>query len=341
MNSDAPTPSLPTELPDAPPPGVQIFLGPDGLRAGWGILLFVAIFALLALSADLLQTLFFPHSLGSFAFATPTGVLLAEGRLLLIVALTTFVMAKIERRPLTAYGFACHRCLRNFSVGLVWGLALLSLLVFILRATGLLVFDARLLHGAAALRYAAIWSLGFLLVGLVEESTFRGYLQFTLARGIGGVSHLLHATHADTIGFWTAAFVLSFGFGFTHHSNPGESPIGLLAAALIALVFCLSLWRTGSLWWAIGFHAAWDWAESFLYGVSDSGIVIVGRLFATHPTGRALLSGGLTGPEGSLYILLIVVLATAVIFFPLPRNLRDKPAASPPRQPNSELGSII
>jgi len=27
---------------------------------------------------------------------------------------------------------------------------------------------------------------------------------------------------------------------------------------------------TGSLWWAVGFHAAWDWGQSCFYGTADS-----------------------------------------------------------------------
>jgi hypothetical protein len=102
----------------------------------------------------------------------------------------------------------------------------------------------------------------------------------------------------------------------------------MLSAGLISIVFCLSLWRTGSLWWAIGFHAAWDWTESFLYGVSDSGMVVQGHLFHTHPEGRPIFSGGLTGPEGSLFILPIVALTAAVILLTLP-NARRNQAASP------------
>jgi uncharacterized protein len=46
----------------------------------------------------------------------------------------------------------------------------------------------------------------------------------------------------------------------------------MLTVVLVAMVFCFSLWRTGSLWWAIGFLAAWDWSESFLYIVPGSGL---------------------------------------------------------------------
>jgi membrane protease YdiL (CAAX protease family) len=250
---------------------------------------------------------------------------------LLSVLIATWLMGKIERRPNSAYGLGGKRRLPNFLSGLAWGVALLSLLVFTLRASGLLVFDARLLFGASALRFGALWLSGFLLVGLFEETFFRGYLQFTLARGIGGIYDWLRARYLPALdapgidtnapGFWIAALLLSFGFGFSHRTNPGESPIGLVAAAFIAVVFCLSLWRTGSLWWAIGFHAAWDWAQSFLYGVADSGMMVQGHLFATRPAGRVLLSGGLTGPEGSLFILPIVAATAAVIVLTLPRSI--------------------
>ena len=131
---------------------------------------------------------------------------------------------------------------------------------------------------------------------------------------------LFRARHANTFGFWTAALLLSILFGLGHSSNQGESPIGLLSAGLIGLVFCLSLWRTGSLWWVIGFHAAWDWAQSFLYGVADSGTMVEHHFLATHPVGKSLMSGGSTGPEGSVFVLLILALVSLVIVFTLPRT---------------------
>jgi uncharacterized protein len=86
------------------------------------------------------------------------------------------------------------------------------------------------------------------------------------------------------------------------------------------MVFCLSLWRSGSLWWAIGFHASWDWGQSFLYGVADSGLMVQHHLFATHPEGKPILSGGSTGPEGSIYVLAVLALVVLIIFFTLRRT---------------------
>ncbi len=72
--------------------------------------------------------------------------------------------------------------------------------------------------------------------------------------------------------FWQAAWVTSTVFGLYHTSNSGENWIGILAAAFIGFVFCVSVRVTGSAWWAIGCHAAWDWAETFFYGTADSGM---------------------------------------------------------------------
>jgi membrane protease YdiL (CAAX protease family) len=202
-----------------------------------------------------------------------------------------------------------------------WGVVLISLLIGLLRAAGLLVFDARLLTGPAVLRYAALWLGAFVLVAVLEETYLRGYLQFALTRVMTPIYRRMFGTrHADRAGFWTAALILSFAFGLTHNTNPGESPLGLVSAGIAGLLFCLSLWRTGSLWWAIGFHAAWDWGQSFLYGVADSGLIVQGRLFATHVVGRPVLSGGVTGPEGSILLLPVMGIGVAVVLLTLPRG---------------------
>ena len=301
----------------------HIFIGKDGLRAGWSLLIFIAIFAAIAWGVNVIShKLHAPdrNAAQPGSEISPRFGLLAEGIPFLITLLVTWIMSKIERRPNSVYGLGDSRKLQHFFAGLGWGVTCLSLLVLTLVKTGLLVIDGRLLHGSEILRYGAIWLLGFFLVGLVEEYLTRGYVQYTLTRGIAGFYHWAFKTrHSAALGFWTSAVVLSILFGLGHGKNPGESPIGLLSAGLAAMVFCLSLWRTGSLWWAIGLHTSWDWGQSFLYGVADSGLMVQHHLLATHPVGKPILSGGTTGPEGSVFIVGILVLVIFIILFTLPR----------------------
>lgn len=298
----------------------RIFYGTDGLRAGWSLLLFVAMFAALIAGAVKIGSRIHPPSSGHHD-RTPLGAILGEGPPLLIAVLVTWAMSRVERRPNSVYGLGGGRRLRHFGAGLAWGVVCLSLLILTLVKSGLLAIERRLLFGSDVLRYGAVWLAGFLLVGMLEEYLTRGYLQYTLTRGLAGLYRWAFKTrHSKALGFWTAALIFSIVFGLGHGSNPGESPIGLLSAGLAAMVFCLSLWRTGSLWWAIGFHTTWDWAQSFLYGVADSGVMVQHRLLATHPVGRALLSGGTTGPEGSIFILGMLALIALIIMFTLPRT---------------------
>jgi membrane protease YdiL (CAAX protease family) len=124
---------------------------------------------------------------------------------------------------------------------------------------------------------------------------------------------MLHIRKIPRSGFWQAAWVTSTLFGYVHTGNGGENWIGIFAAALIGFVFCVSVRVTGLAWWAIGCHAAWDWAETFFYGTADSGMVARGHLLSSTPSGNALWSGGADGPEGSLLVLGVILLLLAAL----------------------------
>lgn len=310
MDELTPQPEIPqiTELPEAPaplaPPPSQrglrwVFIGKNGIRAGWAVLLFALILVALGRGIGFaIHYLFHPQMPPPDAALPPKLGLISEGISLFCVFVATAVMALIEKRPVLYYGYQGTARAARFFFGLVWGFVAISALVLALWKAGLLGFDGQLLHGEPMWKYAAEWGLMFLIVGLFEESLLRGYLQFTLTRGIG---------------FWWGALLLATLFGSMHGSNSGESPVGLFAAGAIGFVFCISLWYTGSLWWAVGFHAAWDWGESYFYGTSDSGMVAQGHLLGEHPVGKLLWSGGPTGPEGSLFVVpLILVIALAM-----------------------------
>ncbi|HEY1678841.1 MAG TPA: type II CAAX endopeptidase family protein [Candidatus Sulfotelmatobacter sp.] len=270
-----------------------LFLGPDGLRPGWGLAFYITAFLLLQQVAVGLAG---SHDFGAGGLWS---MLLEEFGSLVAAVVPALVLARVEHRKWGAYGLPGKRAFgRLFWTGVIWGFAAVSLLMFALCALHSFAFGHIVLHGARLARFAAFWALMFLLVGLFEDFLLRGYSQFTLTRGIG---------------FWPAAIVLSCTFGLIHLRNGGEQWPGLLAAAAIGFFFCLTLRRTGNLWFAVGFHAAWDWGETFFYSVPDSGTISPGHLLSSSLRGPPWLSGGSVGPEGS--VLCFAVIALVWIIF--------------------------
>ncbi len=309
--TDPQLPNMPDPSPlaslAAPKPDwlTHLFLGPEGLRPGWGLLLYVALFRILILMA---QALLRPtmHRLAPTVWHDfLQNVIIAA-----CVVLPAVIMSRIEKRPFGAYGLPKRETFgKNFIWGVVWGFAALSLLLLALRGLHVFYFGSLAEHGARAVKFAFFWAVFFVLVAVVEEFLLRGYTQFTLARGIG---------------FWPAAVVLSALFAYAHIRNPGETPLGILTVALIGLFWCFTLQRTGSLWFALGLHASWDWAESYFYGVPDSGGMSPGHLLNSSSQGPAWLSGGSVGPEGSVLVFAVIALMFVVFHFTFPekRDLR-------------------
>jgi len=260
-----------------------VFLNGNEIRFGWKAALFVGLNVGLKMATQpVLGSLI---ALSQSEPNPPQPALFRETWAVLIVFIATWVMARLERRSVFSYGFEGGEKFLRFASGVACGCLGLSLLIGVMWANGSLVFDGVATSGATAWKYGIAWAALFTLVGIAEESQLRGYIQYTLARGIG---------------FWWSASLLSIVFALLHSDIAAESLLGLLADFALGMVFCLSLWYTKSLYWAIGFHSGWDWSESYFYGTPDSGMLIQGHLLMTHPAGNPLWSGGPTGPEGSL-----------------------------------------
>src|ERR1700744_1799455 len=162
-----------------------VFFGSDGLRAGWSAVLFVAIFFVFNQFAGVVEALLRLPTLYPGVSASPAAALVSELTNVGAVMLATWIMARIEGRAIRTYGYSGHARLIRFLCGCVWGFVALSVMVGALWKTHFLTFDAIRIHGANAWMYGFAWLSIFILTGIFEESLLRGYLQYTLTRGIG------------------------------------------------------------------------------------------------------------------------------------------------------------
>ncbi|MGA8144831.1 MAG: CPBP family intramembrane glutamic endopeptidase [Candidatus Acidiferrales bacterium] len=299
----------------APQPSVvhNIFVGPNGIRAGWRLLIFLLVFMALTRGAN-----FVLHRIPAverFAASqpkdvfTPAGMLANEGLLVLLLCCSVGIMALIERRPIREYGMPVSEFLgKRFWQGVPLGFIMLSLLLVMIAALHGFSLDGIGVGSTEALKYGALYFIGFILVGVFEEFSFRGYMQFTLGSGIG---------------FWPAAILLSIAFGAIHLNNSGEAIFGAIMAGSFGLVAAFALYRTGNLWLPIGMHASWDWGETYFYGTPDSGLLAQGHFLNSSFHGANWLTGGTVGPEGSWLVFAVLIIWAIAIHFLFPAKAQS------------------
>jgi uncharacterized protein len=287
-----------------------IFQNQQGLRAGWRLLIYAGVVVVSWIGLMTLMTaLVHPGRDAN----SPWGLGVGESASFAVVFLAAWMMSRLEDRSVAAYGLPLPRAFgKLFWLGCLVGLCEVSALIALIAAFGGYSFGEVALRGSALVTMGVSWAILFVLVGLFEEFLFRGYTQYTLAEGIG---------------FWPAAVLLSVAFGLVHRKNPGEGWAGVASVIVIGLVFCFALKRTGNLWFCVGSHAAFDFGETFLYSVPDSGVTFEGHLSNASLHGPVWLTGGSVGPEGSVFSFVTMgILALAIhVLFPARAKESDEP----------------
>src|SRR5262245_34512561 len=308
----------PTDRPHAPERAGwrHVFFGPVRLRAGWRLVVFVGINTLILAGVrgvvvaakipmrdDWTASTFITLELFTFAIAIAT----------------TAIMGRIDRLPFARYGLRWREAFGPlFWEGSLWGFGAVAVLVAAITAFGGYHVHGWALHGAALAKNALLWLAAMVLVGLSEEASFRGYPLAALADGIG---------------FWPASLLLSLDFAATHYfGKPMENLADALSVGLLGLFLCFTLRRTGSLWFAIGFHFAFDFAAIPLCGAPNTGNQgrpVDTRLLDATFSGPDWLTGGVRGIEAS-YLVFPVIAALFALFSRRFGAMRFPPAAEEP-----------
>ncbi len=270
-------------------PGIlqKVFIGSDGrLRAIWRAAIYYAggtwlVFPLLdSLFASAAESLHLRPGLaaGNIGFG--------ELRNFFDALICTGAFALYERRTVDSYGLPVRRAFgwhtfEGAAAGVVMAGAV---------ALGMFTLGGMQIRGLAgsgtALMFSALGWLGAMVcVGIAEEFWFRSYLQQTLWKSIG---------------FWPSAFVIALIFAAEHYFfKTGENVWDVITLVSLSMLMSYSMLRTGTLWFAAGFHFAFDYMQIFVIGTPNGAQYPVGRLLDVRFDGPAWLTGGVLGTEAS------------------------------------------
>jgi membrane protease YdiL (CAAX protease family) len=198
------------------------------------------------------------------------------------------------RKSLTEIGFGSNNVLRDFLFGAALGAALFSLVVLELAIAG--HYRVVAVHFTPRLAIAALLLLP---AAAIEELLFRGVL-FRLIE--------------EWSGTWVALAVSAAVFGLVHSANSGATWVSTLAIALEAGVLLAAAFIVArNLWFPIGLHFAWNFAEGPIFGTQVSGHAFGASALTAHLSGPTLLTGGAFGPEAGLGAMLTCLVASVAL----------------------------
>ena len=264
----------------------QAFVSEGKLRPLWrGIIYFVigtyALFPLLtAATAPIAQALHIPETLN------PAAIAFSEIQNFIVALVMTALFAAYEGRSIDSYGLPVNRAFgRNTWEGMVAGVALAGVV-----ALGMLAFGGMQIHGFATtglplLLSAIAWLFANVCVGVAEEFWYRAYFLQTMWKALG---------------FWPGATVVALAFASDHYFfKQGENVWDVITLVSLSLLMSYSVLRSGTLWFAVGFHIAFDYMQLFIIGTPNGSLIPVGRLLDVTFQGPAWLTGGVLGTEAS------------------------------------------
>jgi membrane protease YdiL (CAAX protease family) len=137
-------------------------------------------------------------------------------------------------------------------------------------------------------------------IALSEELWLRGFVLRQIHRARGR---------------WVAAAATGLIFGAMHVGNLGTTGMAIFNVALVGVWLAFTVFRTGSMWLAVGFHFIWDLLMFSFWGEPMSGAASRASVLVRLPSNDTLWTGGEFGPEAGLPS--TVMLSALILLFAL------------------------
>lgn len=274
--------------------GSRSRLSAVGKAISYLALAFVGALLVSAVAKGLLGASLLQLAQGGTATGTARAVLLLLGLVIAPIAL----VLRIFKEPFQLSAWAFGSAMRLTVCGLATGLILLAVMAGLMWLLGAVTFGIATPTISSAISGLLMSAILWLAQAAGEEGLHRGYAFVQICRAIS---------------FWPTAVLSSAWFMYGHIGNEGETVLGIIAAGLLGLALSYSLLKTGSLWFALGFHASWNFSQSFVFGFHNSGGKPLASLLSATLDGSPLLTGGTTGPEASLLVLPVLIVLFAII----------------------------
>lgn len=291
----------------------QVFRTPDGkLRAIWRAAIYYSVGTWIIFPLLERPFVFLANSLHLTPGLSSGTVALAALRNLVVALICTGAFAQNEHRRVDSYGLPV-KCAFSWTTfeGVAAGIIMAVVVALGMIALGGMQINGLAGSGGVLLLSALAWLGACVCVGVAEEFWFRSYLQQTLWKSVG---------------FWPASIVIALIFAAEHYFfKDGENVWDVITLVSLSLLLSYSMLRTGTLWFAVGFHFAFDYMQLFVIGTPNGTRIPIGRLLDVRFDGPAWLTGGVLGTEASFLMFPLI----GFLWFYVWWRYRENPALRP------------
>lgn len=216
----------------------------------------------------------------------------------------------IEMRHVRSMGVRKRKIIPHYFTGLGVGAILMTSITLLTVISGA---NSISLCSNIHFKIIALYLFGFFIQGMSEEFIFRGYLMSSL----GSRNTAL------------AIVVNSVAFGIVHGLNPGLTPLAMVNLILFGFFASLYVILFDDIWGACAIHSVWNFMQGNIYGISVSGSGESESVFRVdQQSSHGFLTGGTFGIEGSIFTTIVLLTATAVVFYAVKRKFSIEETAT-------------
>ena len=229
--------------------------------------------------------------------------LLADIMMILVVCLFCKL---IQKRKMSTMGFVKKGMIKEYLIGLVAGFAVFSLAVLLGVVSGGLKIEG--FNPNVSIGMLIAFFVGFMIQGMAEEVICRGYFCVSYARRYP---------------VYAAIIANSLIFAALHLMNSGITVLSFINLVLFGIFASVYFIRRGNIWGIGAFHSIWNFVQGNFFGIKVSGMNLDSSVLTTTAyEGKELLNGGDFGLEGSIWVTIVLIAGTIVLYF-----LKKKPEA--------------
>lgn len=214
----------------------------------------------------------------------------------------------LDKRKFSEYGLVLNKeTFKNLLVGLTIGFSSVVLILVIGKSIGVLSVSSLLLIPKTS--SLLLFSVKMLLISILEETFFRGYLFTNLYDGFNSKN----LTKKQTL--LISLILSSILFGLAHFSNNNASFFSITLLTFNGIVWCIPFIISKNLGLSIGLHTAWNFTQTQL-GFTMSGNKSLNSLYKIENVGSDFFTGGEYGPEAGVlgFIGFVIMLLMSLLY---------------------------